>query len=359
VRSLLRLTAIDPGFETSGAVAVGLDLLAYRTDSDRLEEMFERHLERLSALPGVTAVGATDSIPFGSRTNYMSLTTDGEDYRRVLALQATPGYRAALGLPLLEGRDLIPTDRPSSEPELLVSRRIADQMQLAAGDSIVWFGSHDENPPRYRVVGIVGDVRHRGLDREPDGTVYLAVDQRLMSRGTWVVRGRGDWRALLDQVRGAVAEVDPTQPLHEPGSLATLVAQSLWQHRFVATLSWFFAALAAALAALGLYGVMGYNVSLRRHEMGVRMALGAATARVVRMVAGQGMRLVLLGLAAGLPLALLVGRALQGLLFGVGAFDPVSVGAATGLVVLVGALAVSLPARRAARVDPATTLRQE
>ncbi|HVS62632.1 MAG TPA: ADOP family duplicated permease [Thermoanaerobaculia bacterium] len=359
VRSLFRLNAVEPGFEAEGAIAVGLDLLAYRSDDQELERMFDRHMERLSSIPGVTAVGVTDAIPFGSRTNFMSLTRDGEDYTRVLVLQATAGYRAALGLPLLEGRDLSPSDRPVDQPEVLVSRRVADQMELEAGDSVVWFGSFEENPPRYRVVGIVGDARQRGLEREPDGAVYVAADERLMSRGTWVVRGDGDPEPLLEQVRAAVAEVDPTQPLHDAGSLVSLVETSLWQQRFVTTLAWFFAALAAALAALGLYGVMAYDVSLRRHELGVRMALGAAGARVVRMVAGQGMRLVLLGLAIGLPLALLLGRGLQGLLYGVGAFDGVSVVAATALLLAVGALSVFVPARRAARVDPATTLRQE
>ena len=202
------------------------------------------------------------------------------------------------------------------------------------------------------VKAVVGDVRHFGLDEGVTPALYVPFQQSTTLRLTWVLHADTDPAGLTSAVRAAVTEVDPNQTVHEVMTLATLVDQSYWEWRFFGTLFWMFAGLALLLAIIGIYSVMSYTVSERTHEVGLRMALGARKSEVMALVLKQGFARVLLGLALGLPLAVLLGRVLSGALFNVAAFEAATFVGVAVLLSLVSLAAMLIPARRAANVDP-------
>ena len=375
VKSFATLGRVDPGFDPAGKLRLGIDLLALRSlPAEERAPRFERIHEALASVPGVAAVGAIDRIPLGNSSSMQGVMARGsklgEEETTAVVSRVTPGYFDAIGLPVLQGGDFSWPIDAAAAAEVAISRQLAERAwpgESAVGREIGLGGGPSSEPTWRRVRAVVGDVRHYGLDDESLPGVYLVEGSNTMTRSTWVLRaesaapggGSASLDAVADAARAAVASVDPSQPLHDVMPLEEFVARSLWNERFFATVFSVFTGIAVLLAAVGLYGVLAYTVALRRREIGVRMALGAGRSAVAVWIAAQGLRLVVLGLLLGLPAAVFAGRALSGLLYGV---DPVDLPALVLCPVLllgVATFAILLPARRAARFDPATTLRLE
>jgi putative ABC transport system permease protein len=273
-----------------------------------------------------------------------------------LFASVTPGYFGAMAIPLVAGRDFSADDLAREAPVVVVSRAAAERFW--SGEDPI--GSHvtlgSDKP--LEVVGVVGDIRRKSLDAVPEPMVYVPLYMLPVPFSHLVLRG-AEPAVLVSAARAAVHGLDAELPFGPADTLEDVRQRAAAQPRFRALLLALFAALAVALAVVGLYGVMSETVSQRRRELGVRLALGARGADLVRMLVGDGLRLALLGLAIGGPAALLLGRVLRSLLFDVAAEDPATLSAVSGILVAAGLLACWLPARRATRVDPQEVLRAE
>ncbi len=372
-RSFLALQAIDPGWNPEGVVTLEVSVAGTRHMEPGLREpLYREILERLAALPGVAAAGAINHIPIAGDIWGLPYAVEGRPaprpgespsatYRAVM-----PGYFSAMRLPLVRGRDVTLADDAGARPVVLVNEHLARRQ---------WPG---EDPIGRRIMlneerwlTVVGVVKNavRGDWAGPDeDEVYLPAlqtPQLLRSRQpmaaylTYVVRTDGDPAAMAPSLTATVRSIDPTLPVSEVRTMPSIVAQANGRARFQALLLAAFAAAAALLAAVGIYGVMTYAVSRRTREIGVRMALGADPDRVVRLVVRQGMAVALAGAVAGLAAALLLTRLMSSLLYGVGAADPATYLGVTALLLAIALTASWLPARRAARIDPMKALRTE
>ncbi|MGH7541687.1 MAG: FtsX-like permease family protein, partial [Gemmatimonadota bacterium] len=272
---------------------------------------------------------------------------------------ATPGLLAALGTPVLRGRGVEIRDRAGAPPVVLVNQALADRH--FPGEDPVGRRLRIQDEPR-EIVGVVADVRQFALDRPAEPVLYLPLAQAprwLTSNAYLVLRAAGDPAALARGARATVRGVDPRIPVSEVRTMERVIGENVAEPRFRTTLLVAFGALALALAAIGIYGVIAYGVAERRRELAVRVAVGATRRGVLATVLGDGMRPVLLGLAFGLLGALAAGRLLASLLFGVSPADPITLLAVAALTAGAGALANYVPARRASRVDPMIALRAE
>jgi putative ABC transport system permease protein len=267
-----------------------------------------------------------------------------------------------MGIPLMRGRIIEPTDDDKSPRVVVVNETFAKQF-FPDGEAIgkrIRLGKLTNEFPWATIVGIVGDVRGFALDEPPLPTMYWPVAQiRATPALAIVVRTQGDPAALSSAVRGALAEIDSTQPIYDMQTLDQLVAKSLGQRRFTLTLMLMFGVIALVLSAVGIYGVMAFAVSQRTQEIGIRMALGASALDVLKLVLRNGMFLAVIGAVIGLAGAFAITRFMSSLLFGVSPTDVVTFGLVTAGLLLVALVACYLPARRATKVDPLIALRYE
>ena len=364
VSSLVKLHRVDPGFDPKGALTFSVSAPGTRYERPHGTDRFFRALEeRVRQLPGVRAVGIVWPLPLSRRvwSNLYSAGVVAEAERAYAEYRlATEGYFDTAGIRLLEGRLFQPGDRAGV---VVVSRKLAERAWPggpAVGQklrALPW------GPPEevFEVVGVVEDVRNASLRERAAETLYF--DSRGWSWTDWevsyVVRGSVPPETLVPAVRAELARLDAEVPLAEVRPLSELVDDQLASHRFALVLLGVFAGAAVSLALAGLYGVVSYSVSRRRREVGIRVALGAGRGRILALVLGQGARLAAAGVAIGLVAASALTRLLGGLLYEVTPFEPrVVIGVAAGLALLAVGAAVG-PARRAACVDPATTLRAE
>jgi len=368
VRTLQHLDRQDLGFAKAGAATfrVSVPSSRYPTAEDT-RAFYDRLRTELMALPGVTAVGAGSDLPVSGEGAVASVTTAErveagiEDGVTVLQRRATAGFFAALGTPLLEGREFDSRERGDEEPVAIVSASLARTLFAdgqAVGRRIAWGGAPDEED-WMTVVGVVGDVLYEEPDRAPDPQIYQAHPQSAVREMAVVVRTEGDPLALVEPAKAMVHAIDPQVPVYAIATLDGLVDVVLAGRRFVMVLFLVFAGVALALTVGGIYGVLAFVVGRRRREIGVRMALGARSGDVVGMVLGQGLRLVALGLVLGTIGAVISGRLMESLLYGVTATDLATFVTVSVLLSLVGAAACWAPARRASRTDPMAVLRDE
>ena len=373
LRSFASLRSVNPGFRTDHALTLRVSLPVpdgriTAADETRFMSFFDRALARLSELPGVTAVGASNMIPLdGNGTDRLIdiegyVPRDSSDMPDAQNRQATPGWFAAMGIPLVRGRLIESSDKERAPRVLVVNESFAKRF-FANGDPIgkrVRLGKLTADFPWATIVGVVGDVRGFALDEPPLPTMYWPVAQiRATPSLAIVVRTQSDPASIASSVRDAIAEVDRAQPIYDMQTLDQLVAKSLDQRRFTLTLMVLFGVIALVLSAIGIYGVMAFAVTQRTQEIGIRMALGARATDVLKMVVGSGMFLAVIGVVVGLIGAFALTRLMASLLFGVSPTDVVTFGLVTAGLLLVALLACYIPARRATKVDPLVALRYE
>ena len=356
-KTFVQLQSVEAGFVRSESVA--MDIL--RTGArETWAPFFDDLLDRVEALPGVSSAGITSHLPLSGEEGQRSFAIVGDEavpashavdagFRRVSA-----GYFRAMGIPLQRGRGFV-----KGETGATVVNEAFAQHFFPGEDPV---GRHlviEDGPTRPReIVGVVGDVRHSTLADEAVPEMYVTHSDRPWPNMTLVVRAASsDPTALVPSVRREVAAIDPTLPLANVKTIDQYVAASVGPHRFRMRLVGAFAAAALLLAALGVYGVSAYSAARRRHEIGVRMAVGADAEDVLRLVLWDGLQLVCLGLAVGLAGAVAGARVLDALLYGVSPLDPVVLGSVVALLASIALAACYVPAKRASRQDPLVVMR--
>jgi putative ABC transport system permease protein len=365
IRSFVKLFDVDPGYRAGNVLTARLQLPPRYSEQSRRVQFYEQTLQRLEALPGVEAVGATSHLPL---TSYNlggvlrvegRVTPKGEKEISAPIASVNPEYFRAMGIGLRAGRvftDLEGQDAPSVAvlSEALAQELFPDDDPLGKRLIVAASGAASTT-----VIGVVGDIRHQGLDQQIDLACYLSFRQTPRPGMALVLRTGGDPLSLATAVRAAVREVDPALPVFQVMTMDERLSNSVGARRFNLMLLGAFAGLALLLAGVGVYGVISYVVTGRTHEIGIRMALGAQSSDVLRLFIKQGMTLVLLGVGLGLFGAFALTRVMTSLLFAVGAKDPLTFAAVAVLLSLIALLACYIPARRAARVDPLIALRHE
>jgi putative ABC transport system permease protein len=362
IGSFVELTRVNPGFipEQAASFRVMLQGPAFSEDSALLQTT-DAILARLQALPGVTSVAAAGELPLSGLGSMLTFEVVGAPpppanvNAEIAAFGVSPQYVRALGATLLRGRPLTDADNHAGAPPVALVNQAAVARWFPDGDPL---GERVIVNQEYEIVGVIADVRQEGL-REAVAPQLLAPLVHMPRRGVqFIIRGQGDMVALGGAVRHAVSEVSPALPVSEYAPLEALVSQSVARPRFYTTVLTIFAASALLLAAVGLFGVLSYTVLQRSREIGVRLALGAGSAQVTRMVLASALRLVGLGLALGIAGALVSGRVLESQLYGVGRADPRTLVGVTALLLLTALAASYLPARRASSLDPGVVLRE-
>jgi predicted permease len=362
VRSFWRLVEEDPGFRSEGVLA-----LSITTDSELFAAPAERDLyrrqviDRIAALPGVTAVGGSKTMPLRGGGEPFSFEVPGRaEEAGVVRPESggfivTPGYFGALGIEVLHGRDFTWEDG-LERPVVVVNRRLARQVWGREDVAGEYLGAEEE---RIEVIGVVEDVRQEGLATPPGSAAYVPPSMAPRSTMKLFVRTAGEPLAFAAAVRSAIWEIRPDQPISELHALGDVLRQETARPRLLVSLVGTFAALAAALAAVGLYGVVAYTVGRRTREIGIRMALGAGRGSVLAAVVGRSLALTGAGLALGLAGAWSAVGLLASQLYEVRPSDPASWLGVVALVAATGLAAAVVPARRAASIDPSEALRGE
>lgn len=367
VRSFVHYLQADPGYNPDSTVTFDLRVPAQTYTTDEQKAAFYRDLVRhVESMPPVRHAGVTCSLLGGwQSTYYVQGAPIPEANEEIFAeySEVSPDLFQAMGIPLLAGRSFTERDTHDAPSVVVVDEEFARKWwpgESAVGKRIqVHRGRPDSDAPWSEVVGVVRHVKHYGVDRPSRETIYLCMDQSISDYMTLVVRTQGDPLALVTPIRRAVAQNDSDIPVYNIQTLQAIGAERSFMRRATTTVLGAFALTALLLAALGIYGVMAYSVSRRTNEIGVRIALGACWADIVRLVLGRGGKLTLVGVALGLLASLGLGWLIRGLLFGVTAWDPLTFAAVTLALAIMALLACLIPARRAAKIDPMKALRYE
>ena len=371
LRSFLRLQEIPLGFEAQNVLTLRVILRGPQyADLPRRAAFYREVIQQMQSVPGVRAAAGISFLPLTLQGRTAGVTIEGEpppapgqlpfaDFRSV-----SPGYFAAMGVPLLQGRDFSWSDAAGAPLTAVVSETMARAF-WPGGDAIgkhFKMGGPGDDAPWITVVGIAGNVRQLHLVGEPRPAIYFCAAQDAGNGDTlrdWVVRVSGDPADAASAVRSAIWAIDRNLPVSRVQTMEQVRSAYLGPQRFNVLLTVFFGAIALALAAVGLYGVASFSVEQRRREIGVRMTLGATPAEVLRLVVGQGAKLAIAGLLVGFVLAAVLTRMIASLLYGIGPHDPLTFGLVAILLFGVAIFAAYLPARRAMRIDPAVALRYE
>jgi putative ABC transport system permease protein len=366
IRSFVNLLAVNPGYTSKNLLTmrVSLPLPRYEQKGQR-EAFYLEVLQRVSSLPGVDAAGAINHLPLTSFAFGGWLRVPGGPQTQTQERTATPigvispDYFRAMGIPLLDGRAFTERDNSESPRVVILSEALARELFPNEGSigKQVWVPGASRDTPT--VIGVVGDVRHQGLDQDATPQVYVPYPQQAPASMTMVIRTTTDPLALAASVRNQVLAVDRSLPVYEVRTMEQRLASSISSRRFNLLLLGAFALLALVLAAVGVYGVIAYLVTQRAHEIGIRMALGAQRSDVLRLLIGQGMASVVIGVLIGLAAAWALTRLMTSLLFGVTPTDTATFVAVSAVLIAVALLACYLPARRATKVDPLVALRYE
>jgi len=366
LRSFMKLQHVDPGFQPENVLTmdIALDFVKYNTD-DKQRAFFETLLEKVQTQSGVKSAAASMMIPF---TSGMTMTSDfqiegqapapGEALPKADFRIVSPSYFEALHIPILTGRGFVQTDRPGNPVVAIVNRSAAKHL-WGEHDPVGTRFSGDEGKTWTQIVGVVGDIKQYGLDKDVADEIYVPMAQFPMMQASLVIKTTVEPMSIARGVIELLHAVDPNQPAARVQSLEQVRAESVAAPRLTTNLLGLFALLALAIAATGIGGVMALAVGQRRHEIGVRMAIGARPGEILRMILRQGMVLALVGVALGLFGALWLTRLLQQLLFEVTPTDPLTYLGVAVVLGLAALVACYVPAHRASRVDPIIALRIE
>jgi putative ABC transport system permease protein len=370
IRSLIELNRIDLGFNPQHVLTAQLQVPA--TDYPQPADVVRFHrqvTERVTQIPGVRAAGSVRVLPLARQIGDWSIKIEGRpyipeenpngDYQAV-----TPGYFEAMQLKLIRGRFLTQADREGTQPVVVINETMAGRYWPGEDAIGRQFHMGTDDKPWLTIVGIVANVRHNAVVEEGRAEMYVAHAQLPEHIGgaprgmTLVIKTDGNPLAIAGSVRDAVRAIDRNLPVSDIRTMEAVAASALAQPRFVTFLLALFAGTALTLAAIGIYGTISLLVSERTQEMGIRLALGADGQTILRLVLGQGLVLTAIGVTVGLAGAVILTRTLSGLVYGVGTLDPLTFVAVPAMLCVIALLACFIPARRAAAVDPITTLRQ-
>ena len=358
LRSFTAVMTLDPGFRPEHLLTMQLTLPARVSTPDARRAYYAEWFARLEALPGVIAVGGTTRIPLGSTSVTTSVQVESRplppsELPEVEFRRAMHDYFTTMGIPIKRGRGFTAEDGPNAAPVVVVNETMARKV-FGTDDPIGQHVRMGPNPsgPWSTVVGVVGDIRHAGLEETPAAEMYVNYLASPPVAPFIAVRTTGDPAALADAVRAEARAFDSTLALYDLRTMEQIRSESVAERRFLLLLIGAFGVLALVLAAVGVYGVMALVVSERTQEMGVRLALGAAPVEVLGMVVRQAVALAAIGVAAGVALAAALSPLLASQVFGVPPLDPVTYGAVPLLLVAVATIAALVPGRRAMRIDP-------
>jgi len=366
VRSFLRLHQVDPGFRSKRLLTMDLSLpqVKYPETQQRVN-FIQGLLQKIENLPGVQSTSAVRGLPLSGQNSIVNLSVVGRhplppwQFIGARYCQVGINYFTTMRIPLIRGRFFTEHDRDKAQPVVIISETMARQFfsnEEPIGQRI---NIGDGGPNPCEIVGVVGDVKHTGLDTEGEAQMYLPIYQRCWPYLSLVVGTVGDPRSLVNAVRKKVWALDKGQPVHNIRTMEELMSDSVAQRRFSMLLLTLFSGLAVVLAVVGLYGVLSYLVSQRTHEIGIRMALGARRNDVLKLVLKKGLMLIVVGLAIGVAGALALTRVIANQLYGVSPTDPATFMGVSLFLTVVALLACYIPARRATKVDPMTALRYE
>jgi predicted permease len=369
VRTLTNLRQLDLGIDREHVLMLRLEPRGSnqkRQNEPRLSQIYGELLARIETVPGIRAVSLSGATPLSYENTFGAaiavpgyLPQSGENMRLDMK-QVYPGYFAALGIPILAGRDLGESDNRAEAAVVAVVNETMARRFFASPGSAIGRTFRDGNQ-QVEIVGVAGNTRDRALREDGLPTAYETFAKAPTGRGqmTLLVRAAGDPHALASTIRQLARETDPTMPMLDAQTVADRVQAASRQEQLVALLSAIFGAIALALAAIGLYGVLAYGVARRQPEFGVRLALGASPRGLVHLVLGESCMLVGAGLLVGLVAAGAAASSISRMLFGLGPLDPIAFTAASAALLAVALLAAWLPARHASRIDPIVALRQE
>jgi len=367
IQSFRRVLQVDPGFKAQGLLTMQVSV--NNPDGQQVANFFEQLQQNVHNLPGVKSVAVSNGLPFRT-ANYPGFfiegRTDPDNKGSGLRYTVSPDYFQTMGIELIKGR-LFTTEDTRDSPQVIVIDESLARRHFPNEDPIGKRLKQSRDAPGLEIVGIVRHVEHYSLDgQSPDAQFYTNFNQISLQglpsnvrRINLLVRADADPLSLASAVRAQVAALNKDQAVFNVSTMEQIVAQSVAARRFSMLLLTVFAVVALALASLGIYGLMSYAVAQRTREIGLRMALGAQSSNVLRLVIGQGMKLALVGVALGLVASLALTRTMKTLLFGVSVTDPVTFAAIALLLIAVALLACWIPARRATKVDPMIALRAE
>ncbi len=368
IQSLWRLRQVSPGFESQNLLTLVVGIPEVKYPTEKQAQFYHELVARVESLPGVRSASAVIPLPLSGDLFRISFETEGRpvakgDQPSADFFAIGPGYFKTLGVSMLQGRDFNERDVAKAPGVIIVNQAFARKFfpnedpigkRIKPGISTL-----ETDPVMREIVGVVSDIRNRNLSSELRPGYFLPAAQIPFNQMTIVVRTTNDPHSLITAVQNEVHAMDRELPVFNVKTMDEYISATVAAPRFNATLLVLFASVALVLTIVGLYGVMSYSVAQRTNEIGIRMALGAQTRDVLRLIVSQGFKLVLLGLAIGLVGAFALMRVIASLLFGVTTKDPLTFAAVAVLLAVVALLACYIPARRATRLDPLSALRYE
>ena len=368
IQSLWRLRNVSPGFDSQNLLTFVVGIPEVKYPTEKQEPFYRELVRRIESLPGVRSASSIIPLPLNGDAFVISFETEGRPVEKGNQPSADffaieEGYFKTIGVSLLKGREFTERDNKTAPPVIIVNEAFAKKFfpgEDPIGKRIKpGISTNSDKPAMREIVGVVSDVRNRNLSSELRAGYYLPAPQMPFNQMTLIVRTGNDPHSLITAMQNEVHAMDQEVPVFNIKTMDEYISATVATPRFNTTLLVIFAAVALVLTIVGLYGVMSYSVAQRTNEIGIRMALGAQTGDVLRLIVSQGFKLVLIGLGIGLLGAFALMRVIASLLFGVTAKDPLTFAAVTVLLALVALLACYIPARRATRLDPLNALRYE
>jgi putative ABC transport system permease protein len=368
IRSFVRILNVDPGFNPKHVLTARIRVSVDRLNRDQRFQFFEQLAARLSNLGGVQSASAGWPLPMSDSIVHISFNIQGRPIDRgdepAAAMSVVlPAYFETMRIPLVKGRTFGQQDGIKGAPSIVINQAFADKYfsrENPLGQHIqVRIGDEVFNQSVREVVGVVGNIKLKGLTADAQPEYYLPFAQAVVTNPYLVVRTSGDPAAIESDLRAAVREMDKTVPVYQVSTLEDYVSNSAAQPRFQTFLVTCFAGIGLILASIGLYGLLSYMVAERTLEIGLRMALGARRSDVLGMIVRRGLTLALVGVVAGISIAAVATRLLSGMLYGIRPTDPLTFALTAAVFLLVSIAASGVPAYRAARMDPMTSLREQ